>query len=173
MLIELADFEEVEMPYNFNPGCHVKYIMLKDGKPTLYSGGKFQRCGEDCIWLESKINEWSVETCSRYKDGSICHESRFFIPKGDDNDNQEEQDCKETRELQATIQYQQDIIDKLTDRLREVELQKSSILDEKGTLEELLHQNQMNLQRLSHESHEQIAKIKQYEEVIHNLIHSR
>ena len=58
---ELDGYEEIELPYNFERGCHIKYITLKDDDESFYLGGSFQNLGNDCIILKNNSKSWSFE----------------------------------------------------------------------------------------------------------------
>ena len=161
---ELDNFIEVSLPYDFKKNCLIKYITLKNNEESFYKGGRFQNLGNDCLILSNNSRTWSVPTCFRNKDGSIDYISRFFIEEN------EETTCdKEKKELQNTIQFQQSIIEKLTKKLEDIELQKKYILDEKSDYEELLQQNRYHFKELSIQSREKDEQLKKYEDIIQKL----
>ena len=164
---ELNNFIEIKMPYEFEKECHIKYITLKNGEESFYTGGNFLTYGNDCLLLKNKNRTWSVPMCFRNKDGSIKYESRFFIPE-----KIEEKCDKIVEELNDTINFQQSIIEKLTDQLKNIEIHRKQLIDTNQEYEELLQQNRYNLKELSIQSREKDKKILQYEEIIQKLSQS-
>jgi len=168
---ELEGFEEVELPYDFSKGCAIKYITLtkKDNEEeeSFYKGGEFISLGNDCVIIKNKYRSWSVPTCKRNKNGSIRYSTRFFIQ------GEEEVKCdKKVGELNEVVQYQQSIIEKMTDKIKELEIIKRQLSKERQDYEELLQQNRYNLKKLSIESRDKDEKIVKYEEVIKKLANS-
>ena len=165
---ELENHVEVQLPYEFHKNCHIKYITLKNDEESFYKGGKFLNNGNDSLILTNNIKTWSVPTCFRNKDGSINYESRFFIPEKEE----EKEIDKETKELHDTIEFQQSVIEKLTDQLKEIELQKKYLQDDKTEYEELLQQNRYHLKDLSIQLREKNTQLSQYENIIQKLSQS-
>ena len=68
---ELEGFEEVDLPYEFEKGCLIKYITLKKNseEESFYTGGEFINFGNDCIILKKNHRTWSVPSYKRNKDG--------------------------------------------------------------------------------------------------------
>ena len=109
---ELDGYEEVEVPFDFERGCHVKYITLKNDDESFYKGGEFIGNGNDSIILKNNNKTWCVPICKRNKDGSIKHRGRFFVKEKSDIS------CdKLFVELNETVRYQQSIIEKMSERL--------------------------------------------------------
>ena len=119
------------------------------------------------LLITNKVRTWAVPTCLRNKDGTIHYESRFFIPEIE-----EEVVDKETKKLHETIEFQQSVIEKLTDQLKESELQKKYIQNDKTEYEELLQQNRYHLKDLSIQLRETNAKVVHYENIIQKLSQS-
>ncbi len=165
---ELDGYIEVQLPYEFDKGCHIKYITQKKDEESFYKGGKFNYYGNDCIYLETNSRKWCVPICKRNKDGSIKYSSRFFI-----KEKQEDNEClEENNKLMDTVKYQQKIIEKLTENLKELEVVKVTLIKEKRDYEELLQQNRFNFKEVCVESREKDKKIKKYEEIIKKLANS-
>ena len=141
---ELEGYVEIELPYVFEKGCNIKYIKLKGYKldkedESFYQGGKFQFYGNDCVVLEHKKRRWSVPMIIKNQDGSTNYTSRFFIKE------KEDVQCDEkVEELNEIIQYQQSIIENISERLKELEIIKNTLSNDKREYEELLHQNRYN-----------------------------
>ena len=166
---ELEGFVEIELPYDFEKGCHIKYITLKNNEDSFYKGGKFNYYGNDCIYLKTNSKNWCVPICKRNKDGIIQYKSRFFIKENCENNSE----CLEkNNELSKTIEYQQLIIEKLKNNLKDLELLKYSLIKEKREYEELLQQNRYNLKEISIDNREKDKKIKEYEKIIKKLTNS-
>lgn len=168
---ELDGYEEVILPFEFTRGCTIKYITLKkknkEEEESFYTGGEFVNMGNDCVILKKGHRTWQVPCCKRNKDGSIRYSTRFFV-KGE-----EEEKCDEkVEELKDIIKYQQNIIDKLGEKLKELELIKYKITEEKQNYEDLLQQNRFHLKELSIQCREKDEKIKKYEDIIKKLANS-
>ena len=164
---ELKGYEEVELPYEFDKGCHIKYITLKGDDESFYTGGKFKYFGNDKIFLENKCKTWSVPIVKKNKDGTIYYNSRFFIKEKD------EEICdKKIEDLNNTINFQQSIIEKMSERLKELEITKVSLINEKREYEDLLQQNRYNYKEKCIENEEQKKIIKKYEKAIQKLSNS-
>ena len=164
---ELKGYEEVDLPYEFYKGCHIKYITLKGDDESFYTGGKFKYFGDNCIFLENKCRSWSVPTIKKNKDGSINYNSRFFI-----KEKQEEICDKKIEDLNNTINFQQSIIEKMSERLKELEITQLSLINEKREYEDLLQQNRYNYKEKCIENEEQKKIIKKYEKAIQKLSNS-
>ena len=167
---ELDGYEEIVLPFDFMKGCSVKYITLKkknkEEEESFYPGGEFISMGNDCIILKKGHRTWQVPCCKRNKDGSIRYSTRFFVKS-------EEEKCDaKVKELNDIIKYQQDIIDTISKKLKELELVKYQITEEKHNYEDLLQQNRFNLKELSIQSREKDEKIKKYEDIIKKLANS-
>ena len=111
---ELKDFSQIEFPYNINKGCLVKYLTIKDNNEFFYLGGNFVRFGNDQLVLTKSNQTWSVKKFIKDKEGNILYRSKFFVP---DDDSVE---SKEVNELKSIIKTQQNIIDKLAERLKKM-----------------------------------------------------
>tara|TARA_B000000460_G_C21378572_1_gene332799 strand:- start:251 stop:619 length:369 start_codon:yes stop_codon:yes gene_type:complete len=111
---ELKGFSQIEFPYNINKGCLVKYLTIKDNNEYFYLGGYFLRYGNDSLILNRSNQTWAVPKYIKDKKGNILYRSKFFIP------NDESVDSKEVKELKSIIVAQQKIIEKLTERLKQL-----------------------------------------------------
>lgn len=168
---ELDGYEEVILPFEFKRGCTIKYITLKkknkEEEESFYTGGEFVNMGNDCVILKKGHRTWQVPCCKRNKDGSIRYSTRFFVKS------EEEEKCDEkVEELKDIIKYQQNIIDTLGEKLKELELIKYKITEEKQNYEDLLQQNRFHLKELSIKSREKDEKIIKYEDIIKKLANS-
>ena len=172
---ELNGFVEVEMPYDFPKDCHIKYITMKDNEESFSTGGKFCSFCNDLLILQNNGPSWSVPICIRNKCGDIIYQSKFFIPE---NTNEliiqgGGGKKKNNKELEDTIDYQQSIIEKLIERVKEVEIQKNELLEKVTSYEELLQEGRYKLKELTIEIKEKTNKLNHYEELIPKLYNSR
>lgn len=170
---ELENHIEIQLPYDFPKKCHIKYITHNKKKDTelFYKGGEFVSFGNNCIRIKNKARAWNIPINYYHKDGSIRYTSHFYIHKDTQTDCEEQ--CEEKySELIETIQFQQSTIEKLTESLGKIELQKSYLIQEKKDYEELLEQSRYNLKDLSIKNREKDQKITKYEELIKRLTNS-
>ena len=170
---ELENHIEIKLPYNFPKKCHIKYITHNKKKDTelFYKGGEFVSFGNNCICVKNKARSWNIPINYYHKDGSIRYTSHFYI-LNDTDDNCEEQCDKKYYELNEIIQFQKSTIEKISESLGKLELQKSYLIQEKKDYEELLEQSRYNLKDLSIKNREKDKKINQYEELIKRLTNS-
>ena len=117
----LIGCDEVELPYKFPRSCFIKYITLKggpDGDESFYIGGRFVRYKGEKMLLSNNGKEWSVPLHYKNSDGEITYRSRFFIL------NEENKECEEDkRELQKVVVAQQNVIQKMTQKIHDLELE--------------------------------------------------
>ena len=117
----LIGCDEVELPYHFPRKCFIKYITLKDGPESdesFYLGGRFVRFKGEKMLLSNNGREWSVPLHYKNSDGEITYRSRFFIL------NEENKECEEEkRELQKVVVAQQKVIQKMTQKIHDLELE--------------------------------------------------
>lgn len=171
---ELNGYAEVDMPYDFPVGCHIKYITMKDNEESFSKGGKFCSFCNDLLILENNGPTWSVPIYIRNKCGDIIYQSKFFIPENTNKLIQEGGGKKKNnKELEDTIDYQQSIIEKLIERVKEVEIQKNELLEKVTSYEELLQEGRYKLKELAIEVKEKTNKLNHYEELIPKLYNSR
>ena len=109
---ELEGYDEVELPFDFPLGTHIKYITLVDNEEAFFTGGKYVKLGMDRIYLSSGGPNWSIPIKIRDDDSNIIYTSRFFAPK------QEKIISKDTIHLQKVIESQQSVIDKMTEIIK-------------------------------------------------------
>lgn len=181
----LTDYVEVEMPYDFNKGCDIQYVTcgldeegnLDISNESFYPKCKYiRRCNDNLIAECNGLTKY-VPIYRRDKVGNIIYISRFFILEENEDeivDNQTGGGKKEDiRELKDTIEYQQSIIEKLTERIKYVEIEKHEVQGQISTYEELLQEGRYKLKELSLELREKTDKLNHYEEIIPKLINSR
>ena len=109
---ELEGYDEVELPFDFPLGTHVKYITLVDDEEAFFTGGNYVKLGMDRIYLSTGGPSWSIPIKIRDDDSNVIYTSRFFAPK------QEEIVPKDTLHLQKVIKSQQSVIDKMTEIIK-------------------------------------------------------
>ena len=114
---ELEGFEEIEFPYPLKPGIVVKYITAKDDEESFFTGGKFVKMGNEKIYLSNGGPNWTVPIKVRDDNCNIQYESRFFIPS------KEDVKPKEVIELEKIIKAQQDVIEKMTETIKNDKIQ--------------------------------------------------
>jgi len=100
---------EIEMPYPLEENMIIKYITLKEGEESFYTGGRYIRMLNERILLSNTGRSWSVPTIIRDKGGDIIYKSRFFVDK--DFENKDDEDIKK---LKSIINSQQEVIKKLS-----------------------------------------------------------
>ena len=76
---ELLGFEEIELPYQLNPSCSIKYITLKDDEEFFFTGGHFVRMGFDKMIIKKDKKTTSVPTVYKSPCGKILYRTRFFL----------------------------------------------------------------------------------------------
>ena len=172
----LNGYVEVELPYEFKKNSSIQYITCEyDGGGNIscdsfYPNCKFIRRLNDIIILESNKLIKKVPIYKRDKDGNIIYQSRFFIKEEKDDELIECENDKS--ELLKTIKYQQNIIEKCSERIKSLETDKYNLNDKLSTYEDLLQEGRYKLKELSMENREIREKINYYEELIPNLYNS-
>lgn len=166
---ELCDYSEVDMPYEFERNCHIKYITKVKEDEFFFKGGKFiSRCN-DIIILDMNGKQKRVPICMRNKDGEIIYCSRFFIKENTNNDTE----CKNDNELKKTIDYQQNIIENLVDQLKKCEIIKHEYTEKIEIYENLLDEGRYKIKELSEKLDESNKKNEKYELLIKGIYNSR
>lgn len=172
----LEGYVEVELPYEFEKNSSIQYITCEYDEEgniscdSFYPNCKFLRRCNDIILLESNTLIKRVPIYKRDKEGNITYQSRFFIKEEVD----ELKECEDDKsELLKTIEYQQNIIEKCSERIKTLEIDKHETYDKVSTYEDLLQQGRYKLKELSIENRELKSKIDHYEELIPKLYNSR
>jgi len=169
---ELEGFVEVTLPYEFPKGIHLKYITLKKNKEdeSFYPGGSYHGIGNNCLFVKNSYKRWSVPIHFLTKDGQIQYRTRFFIPETCENNTHEDhEDHEEIQELRETTQYQQTIIEKMTEEIKESRYLVKSLYEDKQTYEEMLQTNRYRLKELSVAGRDKDEQIEKYKQVIQKL----
>ena len=176
----LVGYAEVEMPYDFVNNCPIHYITCSidsDGNlsdESFYPDFKFKSRCNDILILEDTAFTRRVPICRRNKTGDIIYQSRFFIPETiEDVAMVGGGESKSNQELEDKISYQQEIIEKLIERVKEVEIQKHELSETISTYEDLLQEGRYKLKELSLSNRDQQDKLNHYEELIPKLYNSR
>jgi len=175
----LVGYAEVEMPYDFVNDCPIHYITCSIdsdeniSNEAFYPDFKFSRRCNDILIVKNKAFTKRVPICRRNKEGDIIYQSRFFIPETMDDDVAMVGGGKSKQDSEDKISYQQEIIEKLIERVKEVEIQKHELSETISTYEDLLHEGRYKLKELSVSNREQKEKLDHYEELIPKLYNSR
>ena len=180
----LRDYIEVEMPYDFNKGCDIQYVTcgldsegnIDINAESFYPKCKFIRRCNDILIVDFNGQPKNVQIYRRDKIGNIIYKSRFFILENDTEKSNQiggGKSKEDINELKDTIEYQQSIIEKLTERVKHVEVQKHEVQEKISTYEELLQEGRYKLKQMSLELKEKTEKLNHYEELIPKLINSR
>ena len=123
--------------------------------------------------MENNAIEKRVPICRRDKVGAIIYRSRFFIPETIEENVVMVGGGKSNQESEDKISYQQEIIEKLIERVKGVEIQKHELSETISTYEDLLQEGRYKLKELSVSNREQKEKLDNYEELIPKLYNSR
>jgi hypothetical protein len=163
----LEGFIEVDDTHGFVRGDTVSYIKLKGSDESFYPGGEFQGKGDNCMFLVKNGTRWKVPLSEKHPDGSIKYRCRFFVknciaPIETDN----------IRDLNQTIQYQQSVIEKLGETLKQLEFQKHELTSHLSESRELLSQTRDNLRNAVHQLSEKQTLVEQYTDLIQKLSQS-
>ena len=105
---ELIGFVEIDMPYIFKEDVLIKYITAIDNQEVFSKGGCFVRLGNEKIFLRNGPHNWQVPIKIRDDDSNIIYESKFFIKEEKKKGNED------TEKLKKIIKAQQDVINKMT-----------------------------------------------------------
>ena len=108
---ELIGFKEVDSAFDLKIGKHVKYITIKDNEEFFYIGGKYNKMGDNNIFLDA--NPPSCILKIKDKLGNIIYSTRLFTEEDD-----LELCLKDKKEYEKIIQTQQLIIDKLSEKAK-------------------------------------------------------
>ena len=117
----LKGCSEVDIDYPFKYGCFIKYITLKNNEESFFLGGKFIRMRNGSILLENGGKQWSVPLKMIDNQGDTLYKSRFFI----DNESENISCEKDKKELEKIIKTQQHIINKMTEKIAELNIRLS------------------------------------------------
>ena len=133
--ISLNNCEEIVLPYDFTKKTWIKYITIKGEDEAFYEGGYFTGLGHHKLFLNNKGTNITVPTCVRSDEGGILYKTRLFI------NTQSENECnKEKTQLDKVVKAQQQIIDKMTNKIKELETLNNSlhvdIYDSKSIIDE-------------------------------------
>ena len=179
----LRDYVEVEMPYDFSKGCDIQYVTcgldsegnIDINTESFYPNCKFIRRCNDILIVDFNGQPKNIQIYRRDKIGNIIYKSRFFILENNSNLNQigGSKSKEDLKDLKDTIEYQQSIIEKLTERVKHVEIEKHEVQEKISTYEELLQEGRYKLKKMSLELKEKTEKLDHYEELIPKLINSR
>ena len=89
---------------------------MRDDGEAFSTGGEFVCLGNNCVILKNNSKRWSVPTFLYEREGEISYRSRFFIMEKD------LEECnKNNKKLKESIDFQQEIIEKLYSKIEEIE----------------------------------------------------
>lgn len=131
---ELIGFVEVDADYDFPMEIPIKYLTLKNGCQGFCKGGKYVGKGNNSLIVKNNIAKWSIKLNHYNADSSILFRTRLFIPekyhiadqKGGGSNDQGGESNDQSQELEATIRYQQKIIETLTTKYEEISRQQKN-----------------------------------------------
>ncbi len=108
---ELKNCEEIESPYDLIQNQVVKYITLKDEQEYFYTGGMYQRMGDNKIFIKNdKGSTKHVTLVYPDKLGNLLYRTRLFVESNPLSTNQTENE--------KIIRNQQMIIEKMNLQLK-------------------------------------------------------
>ena len=109
---ELLGFEEIELPHILKKDkSYLKYITIINDEEFFFDGGYFQRMGNEKIFFKKGKQYKNIQTVYKKPCGEILYKTRFFLLE-------EEKEClKDKKELVKIIKTQQDVIEKMTQKL--------------------------------------------------------
>ena len=109
---ELLGFEEIELPHILKKDkSYLKYITIINDEEFFFDGGYFQRMGNEKIFFKKGKQYKNIQTVYKKPCGEILYKTRFFLLE-------EEKEClKDKKELEKIIKTQQDVIEKMTQKL--------------------------------------------------------
>ena len=127
---QLKNCIQIQLPYNFNTSDKIKYITLKDNSELFYIGGNFVKYGQEKIYLTYGGKQWCFKTKIRDDNNNIKYNTKIFLEKS----NREKYIDNTKNELINTIISQKDVIDKLTNMIK----QQNAIINKHNKLIEKL-----------------------------------
>jgi hypothetical protein len=110
---ELLGFEEIELPHLLKKDkSYLKYITIINDEEFFFDGGYFQKMGNDKIFFKKGKQYKNIQTVYKKPCGEILYKTRFFISE------EEGYVClKDKKELEKIIKTQQEVIEKMTQKL--------------------------------------------------------
>ena len=172
---ELIGFVEVYADYDFPMDIPIKYLTLKNGCQGFCKGGKFRSKGNNSLIVKNNIATWPIKLNHYNEDASILFRTRLFIPEdyhiadqsgrsnnqsGGSND-QSGGSNDQTQELNATIHYQQKIIETLTTKYEDISRQQK----DSEEYQSIIYNQQKDIETLRNE-------INQLNDIIQKLTQS-
>ena len=173
------DFEDYLTEHGFIKDSDNCIQFCPHGMNRINSGGIYcNRLNDNIILKNNGGRTFPVPMFLRdsTEDGNIIPGSHtiFYVEiKEQSGGGKNMTDKKTNTELKEIIRYQQHINKNLVERMKELELQKVTLIDQKNVLEELLQQNRCNLKDISIDNRNKSEKLIQYELLIQKLLNSR
>ena len=112
---QLKEYEEVDSPFEIQKGDSVKYITIQDEDEYFYDGGLYERMGDNKIVLMNDKKVIYIPLIYRNVNGEILYKTRLFVKTCNVCN------TKSSTEYEKIIQTQQNIIEKMTLRIKELE----------------------------------------------------
>ena len=112
---QLKEYEEVDSPFEIQKGDSVKYITIQDEDEYFYDGGLYERMGDNKIVLMNDKKVIYIPLIYRNVNGEILCKTRLFVKTCNVCN------TKSSTEYEKIIQTQQNIIEKMTLRIKELE----------------------------------------------------
>mgnify|MGYP001357712870 CR=1 FL=1 len=109
---EIKYCEEADTYDDLEYGDHVKYITLVNNDEYFYTGGIYNKIGDNKIYLDRRGKQEIVPIYIKSPKGEIIYKTRFFV--------QSKKECskKDVEEYEKIIHTQQQIIEKLNIQLK-------------------------------------------------------
>ena len=109
---QLKEYEEVDSPFEIQKGDSVKYITIQDEDEYFYDGGLYERMGDNKIVLMNDKKVIYIPLIYRNVNGEILYKTRLFVKTCNVCN------TKSSTEYEKIIQTQQNIIEKMTLRIK-------------------------------------------------------
>lgn len=168
---ELEGYVEVDSDYDFPKNVHIKYLTQKKGTQGFCKGGKFKCRGNNSLILSTNVATWPVKLIHYNADASVGFVTRLFVPEDCENCPTPSQSVSE-KTLTQTIEYQQSIIEKMTDKIKQLETKNYEMQQHKQQYEQLLQQGRESLQKLQHKYQTSLEAVKESQHMIQKLSQS-
>jgi myosin heavy subunit len=168
---ELEGYVEVDSDYDFPKNVHIKYLTQKKGTHGFCKGGKFKCRGNNSLILSTNVATWPVKLIHYNSDASVGFVTRLFVPEDCENCPAQSQTTSE-KTLSQTVDYQQSIIEKMTDKIKQLETKNYELQQHKQQYEQLLQQGRESLQQLQQKYKTSLEAVKESQNMIQKLSQS-
>ncbi len=168
---ELEGYVEVDSDYEFPKNVHIKYLTQKKGSQGFCKGGKFKWRGNNSLILSTNVATWPVKLIHYNADASVGFVTRLFVPEDCENCFSQTQTTSE-KTLSQTVDYQQSIIEKMTDKIKQLETKNYELQQHKQQYEQLVQQGRESLQQLQQKYKTSLEAVKESQDMIQKLSQS-